>query len=587
MLMAEPAQQCPPPVEWASGQRRWVEVEDLVIVLAFLVFAVAFQLERWKGYNPFIYLDTDAGQITSFAAGWAHPDLFEGDALLGNPQRYRFYTTIHIPLIILLGKLTGSYGTGFIALLGLHVFLMNLGFYVLGRAIFQNRLLALVLSLLVMPQLEAAPKEIWGIMYDPLPGFTFQALAPFLMASLFYYRRRPGAWPWLMILAGALVYFHPVSAPSCCAGVWLGFWLMLPAAWSRRQKLIHMARLAAVLVAVAMPFALWYLHYHDTGQADPLSAPIVDQALRTRMAPVDLSPVLAVQSFGRWLNTDFPYAYAGLGAAVLVLVLRRDDRRSVLMVLMWIVGIVLFSAGVPMLGHVLSRALNRTVPLQIDLARPLKYVVPYTMLFLVWLLAELWHWLDRVRWREWARWLAPPLQVVLSAAGLCMVAFWHYRYPDVSLFPLPTVQAWREGRWYSEKSILGPIHLAAIQKLGQLTPPRSRIFATNWGIAIRYTALRPVVYTYKDGGPFIYSDSRSLVKWYETFQRVGRLPGEGPTPELLVRIVPAARDLGAEYLFLSLTQIPDAAEALASRFDMDLVWTDLYYAVYRFHPSAG
>src|SRR5688572_18610461 len=103
-------------------------------VALFALIAGLFQAACIGGERPFVTLGGDAGNIASFAAAWDNPGAFKGDEALGDPGNFRFYATIHIPLLRVLRPLYGDYGSAFMAMLGLHVFLQGLGFYALGVA---------------------------------------------------------------------------------------------------------------------------------------------------------------------------------------------------------------------------------------------------------------------------------------------------------------------------------------------------------------------------------------------------------------------------------------------------------------------
>ena len=81
---------------------------DIAVVIAFAVFALAFQIQRWGGYDPVIFMGSDAGVYTEIAAAEAYPHLFIGDALLQRADNYSFYKVAHIFPIRTLGWLTGD-----------------------------------------------------------------------------------------------------------------------------------------------------------------------------------------------------------------------------------------------------------------------------------------------------------------------------------------------------------------------------------------------------------------------------------------------------------------------------------------------
>ena len=101
-------------------------------------------------------------------------------------------------------------------------FLQLLGFYFFGRVLFRSRFWALLLALLTaMPFLDVGVGEIWGIWRDALPRISFQTVLPYLLTLVVLWRSQPRRWPWLMILAGLMVYLHSVSTP---AWAWRSGW---------------------------------------------------------------------------------------------------------------------------------------------------------------------------------------------------------------------------------------------------------------------------------------------------------------------------------------------------------------------------
>ncbi len=81
---------------------------DLALVAVFALFAIFFFVDRFRGVTPFAFLDGDAANIASFVAATDHPELFAGDEVLGNPQHFKYYRTIHIPLLRWLGGVFGG-----------------------------------------------------------------------------------------------------------------------------------------------------------------------------------------------------------------------------------------------------------------------------------------------------------------------------------------------------------------------------------------------------------------------------------------------------------------------------------------------
>jgi hypothetical protein len=64
--------------------------------------------------------------------------------------------------------------------------------------------------------------------------------------------------------------------------------------------------------------------------------------------------------------------------------------------------------------------------------------------------------------------------------------------------------------------------------------------------------MRPVVYAYKDGSTFAFSNYAALLKWHQVYKKLGgRINRAGCSPTELERtIIPIARELDADYIFV-------------------------------------
>ena len=241
-----------------------------LVLAIYAVTAAILAASWWRGLVPFPFLDGDAGNIASFAAGWSHPGAWTGDMVLANHDNFRFYATIHIPLLIALAPLTGDLGTAFVVLLAPLMWIQALGHWLLGRLLFRHADGAFLLGLLSFGSVSMT-LDYYGTYPDAQPRFLFQAALPFLLAGLVKAAESPGRWPRLMGLHGLAVYLHPVSAPSVALASWLTLLLRGP-----RGRPV-MAGLAFVLPA--LPFAAMYLSGHEHGPTADYAAALARQSL--------------------------------------------------------------------------------------------------------------------------------------------------------------------------------------------------------------------------------------------------------------------------------------------------------------------
>jgi len=560
---------------------------DALIAIFFAVFALAFQLQRWGGYDPAIFMYSDAANLTAFAAARANPHLFIGDTLLEHFDNYKFYTTVHIFAIKALGWLTGDYGKGMVFLLGPLVLIHLLGYYLLGRVLFQNRFWALILSLTTSVYIDTPVSDDVGLMYDPLPGFAFGALLPYLLATIIRFQDDTDKWKLIMACCAGLIYVHPVSGPAWVFGLWLFYAVANPDGLAVRQRVNRAFALGIVAVVVALPFAVLYVSSHDTAPNDPVKVAAIMEAFKARVVPEYQNPIPAIRALFNWLFTDFYYTYFAL-LSLCFLLYAKNYRKEARALITVVSGVVLFSMLIPCVEY--FRAINSGgVPLQYDLIRPLKYVVPTIFVLSVWGLYTL---QERISQSIKGEYISSVVSVLI---GLTFVFYVHMKDPSVVRFVYPTIYAWRHGDLLPEKMKWQVMQVEAIRAVRRFTPEKSKIFVTSdLALQARFAALRPVVYAYKDGGIFAYSNYDALLKWHEIYRKLGgRFKRAGYSPaELEQTIVPVARELDADYMlayfgnyFEKIGSNVDSSEKNDPQ-DVDLngftnVWRNLHYGLYK------
>ncbi|MFH1523842.1 MAG: hypothetical protein ABIF04_02660 [Chloroflexota bacterium] len=522
---------------------------DWLAVLIFITFAGMYLLGRLQGNYPIVILSGDAGNIASYAAAADHPDWFKNDPALGASNNAGIYATIHVPLIRALNHLTGDYGMAYAWLALPQTFLQLLGFYIFGRVLFKNRFWAFLLAFLTaMPFLKIGLGESWGVLQDALPRVTFQSLLPFLLTLVLVWKDRPGRWPWLMVFAGLLVYAHPISAPAWGLAIWLSLWLLQPKAWTWKWRMLVMFGLGLLFLAALTPFAINYLSYRGR---DPSTDYATVMSILETYSPANLLNVPAALENFLWSTTRsllLPVALVGFVATWL---LKKDDRTFVKVVLLWMVGIFCTSILVPFVEGLVEQRLH-ILPLETELVRGIRYFVPLLLLFWLWPLAEL---APRLTTK-------PRSRSAVVALGLVLFSFWGATNRLAVGDMLDAVVCFTHG----------PLVCPAERPLDELiltlrteTKPGEGVLVfnenatyTSQSLSVRYSALRPLVYTLRDSGILGYSNRAALPGWLATTRQMDAIRSLPDPMQRLDELVPLAEQLDAAYLVVDFAVPPEA-----------------------------
>ncbi len=558
----------PPLPAHPSRINRW----DFLVVALFLGFALLYFLGRLQSNYPIIILSGDAGNIASFAAAQAQPDLFRGDPVLGAGNLTGFYANVDIPIIKALAPLAGGdYAWAYTWLVAPHIFLQLLGFYILGRVLLRKRKWAFLLAFLTaMPFLDVGLGEFWGIWRDAIPRVTFQTVLPYLLALVVVWRAQPRRWPWLMVLAGLMVFLHSVSTPAIGLAIWLGLWAYHPREWKLTRRLGVMVGLGLLFLLALSPFAINFLSYQARGASPDYS--MVMNVITTYLPANLLDIPAALGSFLLAATRSLLLPLALLGGFVL-LRFGRVERRLIHMVLLWAGGIFLAAVALPFVEHQVEAAL-RIPPIDTELARAIRYFVPLMLLFWLWPLAEL-----------APRFADPRASRAALLLGILLLGGWTVTHTPEGRRMLEATTCLAHGRL-----VCGQTRDSAgmITALRTQTPQGARIFGFNEDqssttnmLSIRYDALRPLVYTVRDAGLFIYADRSAFKDWLETTRQVDDIRAMQDPLARLQGLAPLAESLHADYLVVDFPVTPDQIAA----FPLDLIWQNDTYTLARLHSS--
>ncbi len=511
-----------------------VSAFDLLVVLGFLLLALQFHYSRTLARSPFPFLGGDVAQYASYAAALDHPELFQNDPLLGDRRNFGFQLTIHVPLARWMAGRTGDYASFFACLYGPHLFLQALGFYVFGRVLFGRRYWAVLLACLMLVPVQMNLGEYWGTSTQALPRQSFQSLLPFILAAAYHWRRRPAAWPIVLAAVGLLIYVHPPSAPGWALAIWLAFWVYLPCSWRRPKRLGYMFLIGMTFLAVCTPFLWNYLGGHAHGPTEDYDQVFHIMEYRYTSGYMDLPAALLEYARLMTRNGLIPCALVG---ALLLLALRRPDRKCVAFVGLWAAGLAIVGVAIPLTEHAVARAL-RMLPVEVDLIRTIRFLIPIMLLLCLWPLVE------------FSKRLDPRAATAFAAIAGLAVGVWAYRHQFHTMLQPPWY--WLEAKVGPESLARDP-HFQMLEAIRRQVPAGATILPAPEfprPLSIRYHALRGVAHTWKDGGPLSYSDHRRLLRWYELDQRFSRAVSATTAEAKLSGLWELAGQLGAQYLLI-------------------------------------
>jgi hypothetical protein len=221
----------------------------------------------------------------------------------------------------------------------------------------------------------------------------------------------------------------------------------------------------------------------------------------------------------------------------------------------WMAGITFVTILIPWVEQNLERAF-RIIPLQTELMRGMRYLVPFLFIFWFYPLAELTNRAARTR-----------LTRVVFTIGTLMSLSWLILNPPYPIAVTPqVVQCWSHGRLICPDQT---DYADALTYIRNDTPENAKfvVFLTNrWsGIEVRYLGLRPMAYAYKDRGQLAFTNLEALRIWNYYLQRENAIYSRNNSPTLEIqqkRMIDFARDAEANYLLTDFPFPPDVRTKL-------------------------
>jgi hypothetical protein len=393
-------------------------------------------------------------------------------------------------------------------------------------------------------------------------------LLPFLLALTLVWKDRPRRWPWLMLFAGLLVYVHPISAPAWGLAIWLSLWLLHPREWTWKRRVLVMGSLGILFLMVLTPFTINYLSYIGRDQTADYNTVM---AILQAYSPANLLNVPAALGDFLWNMTGsllLPVALAGFVATWL---LKKNDRTPVKIVLLWMAGIFIASVIIPFSEQLIEKHFH-LLPLETELVRCIRYFVPLMLLFWIWPLAE---------WRS--RHTNLQARRAAIAVGILLFGFWGATNRPAVRDIFQTFVCFTKVRLVCPAP--GPLN-ELILTLRTQTQPGEGVLVFNedtayvsQSLSVRYAALRPLVYTLRDGGILGYSNRSALPGWLATTKKMDTLRSMTDPQKRLEGLIPLANSLGANYLVVDFHVTPETVAALP----VSLVMQNSGYILLKLH----
>lgn len=561
-----------------------------LFVIFFAAISVFLTLGRvGTAFNSFALLTPDLGVYASIAAGQEHPDLFPGDPFISNPKNINSYNMLYVPLIKALKNILGNYGAACAFLLPFFIFIHLLGYYVLGVSIFKNPWAGLFIALLISAPINTY-YDFWGLILDSLPRFLYQGVLPFLLALSIVRGNNPRWWPVIMAGLGILNYVHPLSTPTWIIAFALALWVSVSGiSFWERVRLLGVAIL--VLVIILIPFLVNYAGSTASGTKEVVYYDQTLAILQSRfssMSTTSLSAFLLNFFVGQQgVISNFIWylvcALAVVGVAYGLTAPKTSmEYAHMRQVAAWMAGIFIGSGLLPVLEQAVFAYLKQ-IPPEFELARTIRYMIPLILLSAFSAL-----WMAKGELQNKNVLTLPFSRNIFIALSTLLLVAWGLRgeaqRPEFRGVVRQNIRCWLQVKLVCS---LRPGSMDFIDMLDVVrheTPIGSRVFSEGQEVAVRYYALRPLVYTYKDGAPLAYTNPEQLLKWRDRYDVMNRLAYIRRFPfrrkGFMKDIVELAKNAKAEYLILS----EPYKENLFYPKALILIYSNDNYSLYKINP---
>ena len=533
-----------------NAKKQWII--DLIVIVVFLVIAIAFFAGRWKGIAPVINLGSDAANVATYAAVLDNPENFVNDFLYNEASNFSYYVSFHIPYLRTFANQMGGYGLAYLSLLIPIIFIQSVGFYCFGKSLFKNRFFALLLAILSLVLVYTESSDYWGIYKDPQPRMLFGAFLPWLLWIAYASLKRPALRYLTMAFVGLMLYLHPLSSPGVAFAIWLGFLFNKPQGKKVRAHLLEMLALGLIFVTAAIPFTITYLNSRDLAPAGVDYGTALEAFKTKGMAMFELGATL--QELLKIISYTLLLPLAVV--AWIVSWFKLNLKTEVKLLLTWILGLLFVGSGITLIEAVIDAKME-IMPVLLQLNRDLRYTVPVMEISILLPLAALANLIQPLNWKT----LIQRILVMVSGVGIVIVLILGFRSVTIEKLDLKgyaqqAVKCWTQGRFFCEVSLDSSLQ-ETLAYISENTKPDSGFISlppVKMSKLIRYQGLRSVVFESLEIKSLLTSNMSeyfAIQPEVEQWKEIETIPNDA---ERFLAYLDFASECGADYAVVSASE---------------------------------
>jgi hypothetical protein len=505
--------------------------------IVFLAFAI---LAFWDysgsiAISPGVALGGDSTMILTRALAGLDARPYRLDYLFGDAGNYSFYNNANV-ILFQVTTLLGIDRPDMVlqVLKGLTTFAFLAGWYLLGTRLTGRWLAGVALALASTLTVPTVVGDYWGLYREAQPRVLFSACFPYIIL-LAIDARRLLDWIATFALSGLAFWLHPASGPPVALAT------MAAMAVGHRERFSLLKLIGVCLVSGLVYLAIiapnFVQYVGDVLRAGQGSDPaLTAEATRLRFAEEYVDVLHGVDESLRSIFAGPRLLLAVLGLSGIWLVWGRGpshERSGLWIVLTMLVTILVLSCLVPVAENMAARAAGRQ-PLQLDLVRTVRYVIPLLLLLAIWGLSGIGR------------------HMLLKALPLGVLALW----AGASLWPPRLAQnsaPYWGARCWAQLDLICPA--PATDPVGEMiafiaaeTPPDALFFSSWLGPSIRGLAQRPLAFDWKDTGWLTYSNHVKLGESLPAMRRYQAIAEDRTLGDPALQWVLLGQDVGADYV---------------------------------------